>query len=278
LKPEANRLDGKSFLVTGVTSGIGLETARALARRGGNVILGARDAARGRGVVDEIVGAGLAAELLEIDMASFSSVRRAAEQLTASHPRLDVLINNAGMVSRERRLSPDGHELTWATNFLGAFLLTQLLRPALSASPSPRVVNVSSEAHRVGRIDWNDLELAQGYGGFQAYANSKVALILFTRELARREPALAANAVHPGTIATNIWRAAPAWLRKIPMIFLPSAEKGAEPVVRLAAAADVQGVTGRYFDRFREATPSPAATNDADAARLWAVASEATGI
>ncbi len=266
----------RTILVTGSTGGIGLETARSLARMGAEVVVGARDAARGQGVVDELLRAGGRAELLTIDLASFASIREAARRLAAAHPRLDTLVNNAGIVQRSRRLSVDGHERTWETNFLGPFLLTRLLLPALRAAPRPRVVHVGSEAHRVGRLDWDDLELERGYGAFKAYANSKLALLLFTRELARREPSVAVNAVHPGTISTGIWRAAPGLLRRILTAVLPRAEKGAAPVARLAAAPELDGVTGRYFDRFREATPSERARNDADAARLWDIAEKAT--
>ena len=266
-----------SALITGATGGIGLETARALAQMGADVVIGARDPARGQAVIDEIARNGGRAELLPIDMASFASVRRAAERFSATHPKLDVLVNNAGIVVRQRRLSVDGHELTWETNFLGAFLLTRLLLPALKKAPKPRVVNVSSEAHKVGRIDWNDLELERGrYTGFRAYANSKLALVLFTRELARREPTIAVNAVHPGAIATGIWRAAPKVAQWILGLVLPSPEKGARPVVRLAAASELDGVTGCYFDKLREVAPAPAARNDGDAARLWDLAQKAT--
>jgi NAD(P)-dependent dehydrogenase (short-subunit alcohol dehydrogenase family) len=269
---------GKTVLVTGATGGIGLETARALARMGARVVIGGRDAVRGQAIVDELIGAGGRAELLRIDMASFSSVREAARRVAGSHPVLDVLVNNAGIVLRERRLSADGHELTWETNFLGAFLLTGLLLPALKSALKPRVVNVSSEAHRTGRMNWGDLELERGYTGYRAYANTKLALILFTRELARREPAIAVNALHPGAIATGIWRAAPAVARWILGLLLPSAEKGARPVVRLAAAPELDGVSGRYFNKLREATPAPAARKDADAARLWEIAEKATAL
>jgi retinol dehydrogenase-12 len=270
-------LAGKTILVTGATGGIGLETARALARMGARVVVGAREAARGQAVVEELVRGGRNAELLPIDLASFASVRRAVERLAAAHSRLDALVNNAGIVTRERGISPDGHELTWATNFLGPFLLTRLLLPTLLNAARPRVVNVSSQAHTSGRIHWQDLELERGFRGLKAYAQSKLALILFTRELAQREPGIAANAVHPGAIATGIWRAAPRLVAWILGIVLPSAEKGARPVVRLAAAPELAGVTGRYFDRMREAEPAPAARNGADAARLWRIAEEAVG-
>ena len=273
-QPES--IAGQTVLVTGATSGIGLETARALAKKGARVVVGARDARRGQAVVDEITAGGGRAELLEIDMASFESIRKAADHLSAAHSSLDVLVNNAGTAVRGRRLSPDGHELTWATNFLGPFLLTGRLLSLLKKSETPRVVNVGSEGHRAGRIDWENIELERSYTTFRAYANSKVALALFTRELARREPEVAAVVMHPGGIATKIWGAAPRPISWILNLVLPSAAKGAAPVVRLASAPDLATVTGRYFNRFREVAPSAAARNDADAARLWDLAQTQT--
>jgi NAD(P)-dependent dehydrogenase (short-subunit alcohol dehydrogenase family) len=267
---------GQTVLVTGATSGIGLETARALAKKGARVVVGARDARRGQAVVDEITAGGGHAELLEIDMASFVSIRKAADRIVAAHSSLDVLVNNAGTAVSGRRLSPDGHELTWATNFLGPFLLTRRLLSLLKKVERPRVVNVGSEGHRAGGIDWENLELERGYSTFRAYANSKLALALFTRELARREPGVAAVVMHPGGIATKIWGAAPRPISWILNLVLPSAAKGAAPVVRLACAPDLASVTGRYFNRFREAAPSGAARNDADAARLWELAEKQT--
>lgn len=267
---------GQTVLVTGATSGIGLETARALAKKGANVVVGARDARRGQTVVDELEKEGGRAELLEIDMASFESIRKAAARFCAAHSSLDALVNNAGTAVSGRRLSPDGHELTWATNFLGPFLLTRRLLSLLKKSETPRVVNVGSEGHRAGRLDWENLELERGYTTFRAYANSKLALALFTRELARREPGVAAVVLHPGGIATKIWDAAPGPISWILNLVLPSAAKGAAPVVSLACATDLDRSTGRYFNRFREVDPSPAARNDADAARLWDLAQTQT--
>ncbi len=276
MNSDNNPMSGKTVLVTGATRGIGFEAARALARMGAGVVIGARDPVRGRAVVDEIAREGSCAEFLEMDMASFASVRRAAEHFLSSHARLDVLVNNAGIAARERRLTADGHEVAWQTNFLSHFLLTRLLLPALKAAPKPRVVNVSSEGHRSGQLDWKNLELERGFRGFRAYANTKLAQILFTRELARREPGIAVNAVHPGAIATGIWRAAPKGAQWILGLVLPPPEKGARPVVRLASSPDLDGVSGRYFNKLREAVPASAALSDADAARLWQIAEEAT--
>jgi retinol dehydrogenase-12 len=272
-------MKGRTVLVTGATSGIGREAARELARMGARVLVGARDSARGRQLAEQILREGGEAELLTIDLASFASTREAAAKVLAAHPKLDVLINNAGIVTRHRETSPDGHEVIWQTNFLGAFLLTRLLLPALRAAPSPRIVNVSSEAHRSGRIVWDDPELARsGYRGLRAYCNTKLALVLFTRELARREPAIAVNAVHPGVIATRIWRAAPAPFVLLARLVLTSPVKGARPLVRLASSTDVDGITGRYFDKMVETKPAPAATSDTDAATLWESAEKATGL
>jgi NAD(P)-dependent dehydrogenase (short-subunit alcohol dehydrogenase family) len=269
-------MTGKTVLITGANRGIGREAARALAKMGAHIVVGARDRVRGHAAVDEIVKGGGSAELLEIDTSSFASVRAAARWFTAGHPTLDVLVNNAGVAVRNRQLNPAGHELTWATNFLGPFLLTRELLPTLKRAPHPRVVNVSSAAHRGAQISWDDVELEHGFRPFKAYAQTKLAQVLFTRELARREPGIAVTAVHPGAIATDIWRAAPLWARLFLKLVLPSARNGARPVVRLAAAPELAGVTGRYFDRMREVEPSPAARSAVDAQRLWEIAERAT--
>ncbi len=269
---------GRTVLVTGATSGIGLETARALAGMGALVVLGVRDTAAGAAVAQEIASAGGSAEVLPVDFSSFVSVRAAARQYLQSHEALDVLVNNAGTAVARREVTEDGHERTWQTNYLGAYLLTRLLLPALRRTPRSRVVNVASDAHRTGRIDWGNLELAKGYGAYRAYANTKLALILFTRELARREPGIAVTVLHPGAIATRIWRPLPGPIRWLIGAILPPAARGAAPVVRLATDPALAGVTGSYFSRFREAAPTRAASNDADAARLWEVAAQATGL
>jgi NAD(P)-dependent dehydrogenase (short-subunit alcohol dehydrogenase family) len=271
-------MTGRTVLITGATSGIGLEAARTLARMGARVVLAVRDPARGAAVSLEISRRGGSAEVLPMDLASFDSVREAAARFSASHDRLDVLINNAGTAVARRELTADGHERTWQTNFLSAFLLTRLLLPSLRRAEKPRIVNVGSDAHRTGRLDWDNLELAKRYGGYRAYANTKLALALFTRELARREPGIAVNVIHPGAVATNIWRPLPAPARWLIAAVMRSSASGAAPVVRVAADPAFETTTGVYFSRFKEARLAAPARNDADGLRLWQVAEKATGL
>ena len=270
-------MTGETVLVTGAAGGIGYETARALGALGAHVVVAARENPRGPAAVETISVAGASSEFLPVDMGSMESVRQAARAFNAAHQRLDVLVNNAGVALKTRTIGPDGFELTWATNFLGGFLLTRLLLPALERAPAPRVVNVSSEGHRVGRIAWDDPGLERDYGSFKAYAQSKLAQVLFTRELARRKPRLTVTAVHPGAIATGIWRATPRLVRGILGLVLASPEKGAKPVIRLAADPGMGGASGKYFNRFREVEPSPQALSDGDAVRLWELAEREVG-
>lgn len=267
--PAPPRLDGRTFLVTGATGGIGLEAARMLARQGATVLVGGRDAERTRAAAAAVAREGGRAEPFVADLAVLAQVRAAAARALDAHPRLDALVNNAGVAPRRREVTGEGRERTWATNVLAPVLLARLLAPALLAAPRPRVVNVGSEAHRMGKLAWDDLELSRGYGSWRAYAQSKLALVLLTREAARREPRIAANVVHPGAIATGIWRAVPWPVRPLIDRILPPPEKGAGPVVRLAVDPALDGVTGAYYFRYKAAEPSERARDAAAAARLW---------
>jgi NAD(P)-dependent dehydrogenase (short-subunit alcohol dehydrogenase family) len=277
---------GKNILITGATSGIGLEAAVALAGRGARVVLVGRDAGRTEAAVASVQarsGSGDVSHFL-CDFSSQAGIRRLAGEFLARHDRLDVLINNAGGVNKTRRLTADGIEATFAVNHLGYFLLTHLLTDLLVRSAPARVVTVASEGHRRGTLDFDDLGFERGgYSIMRAYGRSKLANVLFAAELSRRlsGAGVTSNSLHPGAVATNIWSGAPGWARPLIGIlfrpfFLKPAE-GAAPVVRLAADAGLAGVTGKYFDRDKPVTPAPLARDEALAKKLWAVSAKMVG-
>jgi NAD(P)-dependent dehydrogenase (short-subunit alcohol dehydrogenase family) len=278
----AHPLHGKVCLVTGATSGIGLVTAGALARQGAITILVARNAGRGAAVVERIRQAtgNLQVEMLLADLSAQADIRRLAREFQSRYPRLDVLVNNAGALFSRRALSADGIEMTWALNHLAYVLLTALLLETLRASAPARIVNVSSDAHRRARLDFDNLQGQQRYGGWQAYARSKLANVLFTYELARRlaGTGVAANAVHPGFVATNFGRQnrslTALLFRALQRVVALSPEQGADTVIYLATSPEVEGVTGQYFVKRRAVRSSPASYDVQAAQRLWQLSAE----
>ncbi len=270
-------LTGKTVLVTGASSGLGLHVAIQLARLGAAVVMTARDRSRGEAALAAArarSGSG-AVSLALCDLGSQADVRRLAAAWRAEHPRLDVLVNNAGSVSAGRKLTVDGLEQTFAVNHLGPFLLTNLLLDLLERSAPARVVNVASVAHRRGDLDFEDLQYERGgYAVMKAYARSKLANVLFTSELARRMEGrgVAVNCVHPGVVATNIWSRAPWFARPLLAVakrFMLAPEEGARAIVRLAASPELEGRTGGYYERSELARPSGLAQDEALARRLW---------
>ena len=252
----------------------------ALARAGATTLITARDEARGRAAVADIRRRS-GSELVDVvvfDLGDLGSVRDGATQILAQCPRVDVLVNNAGIVLSDRRLTVDGLESTFAVNHLGPFLLTQLLLDAVTGSPQGRVVNVSSTAHSAARhgLDFDDLQSAKSYSAMRVYGMSKLANIYFTTELARRlqGSTATANCLHPGTVATGYGRDGDAtgllaFGVKVIAPFVLSAEKGARTSVYLASSPELSTVSGKYFIKCKERRPSKAAL-DADAARrLW---------
>lgn len=277
-------LSGRTVVITGASSGIGLATAVALARAGARVVLTARDPERGERAAAEVVARsgrpGEAVSLTCFDLSSMTSVRRGAAELLQVAPRLDVLVNNAGVVLSERRETEDGFEATFATNHLGPFLLTTLLLDRLRASAPARVVNVASSAHAGARegLDFDDLQSVRSYRGMAVYGRTKLANILFTAELARRlaGSGVTANSCHPGTVATGYGRDGDtrgllAIGLRLAAPFLLSPERGAETSVYLASSPEVAGVSGAYFVRSRPRQPSAAARDETAARRLWDV-------
>ncbi len=264
-------------IVTGANSGIGKATAHALAVTGARVVLACRSLARGEAALEDISRATGSdrVELMHLDLSSLESVRSFASAFLRRHDRLSCLINNAGVILRDRQLSADGYEMQFAVNHLGHFLLTRELLPVLQASAPSRVVTVSSGAHRIGRIDFDDINLDRRYTIFGAYARSKLANILFTRELARRTAGsgVTANCLHPGGVGTNIGvdreTRAGSRIMQVLSAIMASPEKGAETSVYLATAPEVATVTGAYFVKQRPRTPARRALDDELAKRLW---------
>lgn len=272
----ARDLVGRNVIVTGGSGGIGRVTVGALARRGARVWMACRaqeGAARAMTALDAGPGCpALEIEFLPLDLADLSSVRAAAASFLARGLPLHVLVNNAGRAG-PGGLTRDGFELTFAVNHLGHFLLTRLLEPALRAGSPARVINLSSESHRpVRRLDFAAFRRpTASASGLREYGASKLCNVLFTRELARRwaGTGITAYAVHPGVVATDIWRRVPQPARWLMTRFMIGPEKGARTTITCATAAELAGSSGRYYQRERESEPSAIAQDDALAARLW---------
>lgn len=273
-------LEEQTVLVTGATDGLGKALARDLASSGATVLLHGRSHARLERTLNEIREAtgNDRARFYLADFSSLDDVRRLAHEIERDHDRLDVLLNNAGIGGGKRagrrEESADGHELRFAVNYLAPFLLTNVLLPLLRRAAPARIVNVAS----VGQapIDFDDLMLERGYDGFRAYSQSKLALIMFTLELAKRLRAegagVTANAVHPASLMNT------------KMVFesfgytLSTIEDGVEATLRLAISPELDGVSGRYFDRLREARAHEQAYADEARERLWRVSEELVGL
>ena len=279
----ATDLEGRTFFVTGASSGIGRALVEALAARGGRVVLATRSEERTRPVLTGIQSRypAVRAQWVSLDVSDLGSVRRAAQAFLASGQPIDVLVNNAG-IAGTRALTKDGFDLTYATNHIGPFLLTSLLLPRVREAPQGRVVNVASGAHMmVKRIDWSVLErrAAPKRSGFADYTVTKLMNVLHAKELARRLAGtrVTTYALHPGAVASNIWRALPRPLQWFGKLFMLSNEEGAETPLYCATAPELATTTGRYYDRRREVSPSPLAEDEALAKELWARTEAAVG-
>jgi retinol dehydrogenase-14 len=270
-------LAGKTVLVTGATSGIGWEASVTFARLGARLIMIGRDAVKTAQRVEELRqrSGSRTVDSLLCDFSVQAQIRRLAEEFRTRYEKLHVLVNNAGTVFTKRTLTVDGIESKFAVNYLGPFLLTNLLLDVLKASAPARVINVSSSGHYSGTMDFNDLGFEHGYQIMRAYGRSKLAAVLFTRELAKRLQGanVTVNVLHPGAVATSIWDRAPVFTRPIfslaKRLFMISPEAGAETIVYLASSPEVEGKTGLYFENNRPKVPSRLAQDDAVARRLW---------
>ena len=279
-------VEGKRILVTGATDGIGLQAAAELARMGASLHLVGRNPEKLAAAADKVAAAagGKPPATYLADLSSQAAIRALAGEVTASVPKLDVLLNNAGGMFTGRQLTADGIEMTFGFNHLGYFLLTHLLLDALHAAPRGRVINVASDAHKGVALDFDNLQGERGYSGWRAYQRSKLANILFTRELAMRvDPRqVTVNCLHPGFVKSNFGSAATGafgWaLGAAKNLFAIDVKKGAETSVYLCASPEVADVTGQYFVKCKPATPSREAQDAAAGKQLWAVSERLTGI
>jgi NAD(P)-dependent dehydrogenase (short-subunit alcohol dehydrogenase family) len=272
-------------IVTGATSGIGRATAQGLAQQGATVVIVGRDRDRAAATVDHIrrETGNPAVEFMLADLSAQDQVRRLAGQIQDRYERLHILVNNAGCFYRKRRLSADGIEMTWAVNLLSPFLLTNLLLDTLKAGAPARIVNVSSDMQRMARLDFEDLEAERRYSGMRAYGQSKLALLLFTYELARRleGTGVTANAVHPGFVDTNIGQDY-GWpyqlVRPLLKFWALSPEEGAQTSLHVASSPELADVSGKYFKDNEPAPSAPVSYDSAAARRLWQICVQMTGL
>jgi NAD(P)-dependent dehydrogenase (short-subunit alcohol dehydrogenase family) len=270
-------MQGKICMVTGANSGIGKETALGLAQMGATVIMVCRDRARGEEAQSEIKNksGNNAVDLLLADLSSQQSIRQLVENFQQNYTQLHVLINNAGVFMLPRKATADGLEMTFAVNYLAPFLLTNLLLDTLKNSAPARIVNVSSDSHQSGYIKIDDLQAQKGYRSLNAYGQSKLALIMFTYELARRlqGTGVTANCLHPGFTATNIGQSGVGLLVR-PLVkfifrFGIRAEEGAKTSIYLASSPDLEGLTGKYFAKSIPVRSAPISYNESLQQQLW---------
>lgn len=297
----AGLMHGKTVLITGANSGLGRATAAELLRMGARVIMGCRDRGRAEEAAAQLrhdlllaggpepgPDAGGAAQLVikELDLASLRSVRAFCEEVLQEEPRLDVLINNAGIFQCPLMRTEDGFEMQFGVNHLGHFLLTNLLLGLLKSSAPSRIVVVSSKLYKYGDINFEDLNSEQNYNKSFCYSQSKLANILFTRELARRLEGtnVTVNVLHPGIVRTNMGRYIHIPLLVKPLyhlvswIFFKTPEEGARTSVYLASSPEVEGVSGKYFGDCKEEELLPKAMDESIARKLWDVSEIMVGI
>lgn len=275
---------GKVCLITGATSGIGKVAAAVLAAQGAEVIITGRNPQKTRDAADQIKSetGSRSVPYLLADFSDLTQVRNLAASFREHHTHLDVLLNNAGTFFNTRVKTPYQVEKTFLVNHLAPFLLTKLLMDTLRGSAPARIINVSSDAHHYGTLDFEDLSFEHGYFGIKAYARSKLANLLFTYELARRldGSAVTVNAVHPGHVATDIWKTnfsifGPA-LKSIMGLFALTPEQGADTLIYLSSSPDVASITGKYFIKRKVINSSPLSYDKDLARQLWQVSEKLT--
>jgi len=277
MNDEKKNMSGKNVLITGANSGIGKETAIALARKGANIIMLCRNEEKAINAMDEIKKRANTeqVDLIIADLSHQDPIYSAVTQIKQGYDHLDVLINNAGSILRKRKETLEGYEMTFAVNHLGHFFLTLLLLDMLIKSSPSRIINVSSDAHRFGNINFENINFDDSYSSFRAYSNSKLANVLFTYEHANRleGTGVTVNALHPGVVNSNFGRGqfskilAP--FTALSTLFMINAEKGAETSVYLASSDEVKDISGKYFKKCKAVKSSKASYNKESQLKLW---------
>ena len=271
-------MQGKIVAATGATSGIGACAVEALARAGARIVFVARDLNRAGATLQKLerIAPGLGHAYYIADLSLMREARRVGAEIAAAEPRLDVLVNNAGALYAQRELTDEGLERTFALNHMSYFTLTAALLGSLKAAPAARIISTASRAHQGARLDFANLQGERSFNAFGAYSRSKLANILFTRELARRlkNTTVAANCLHPGFVASRFADEAGGWVAMFAGLAKKLAitpEQGADTLIHLAASPEVEGVSGEYFAKRRMVVPSAAARDEAAARLLWEV-------
>ena len=276
-------MQGRVVVITGATSGIGEVAADRLAAKGARIVFIARDRVRGEETLRHLnaIAPGVGHAAYYADLSRIAEMKRVSAEIAAAEPRIDVLVNNAGALFNARRVTEDGLEMTFATNHMSYFIVSNLLKSRMGQGG--RIVSTASDAHKGAKLDFDDLQSAKSYSGFGVYGRSKLCNILFTRELARRlaGTGITANCLHPGFVATRFGDRSGGILSfaiRTAKNFALTPEQGASTIIYLASSPDVEGKTGGYYTKNAPATPTKEAQNDNDARHLWEISARLAGI
>lgn len=271
-------IQNKICLITGATSGIGKETALALAQKGAHIVFTSRNEEKGKRIQEELIqkSQNESIEMMSCELASFQSIRNFAKTFQSKYSELHILINNAGVWGNKFETTQDGIEQTFAVNHLAPFLLTNLLLDTIKKSQPARIINVSSSLHYQGRINFDNLEMKRGFRAMQAYNNSKLMNVLFTKELARRLEGeqITVNCLMPGVVATNLFNQFNPLLRIGTMLMAVTPKKGAETTIYLATSDEVENITGGYYDKKKRIRSSSSSYDEEAACKLWEMSAE----
>lgn len=266
-------MERKTCLITGCSGGIGKHTAIELAKMHYNIIMLVRDSIKSRNAYNEIKSQSKSnnIKMYYADLASLKSIINVVQKIKSEYSQIDVLINNAGILKRNRETTPEGFEITLAVNYFAPFLLTNLLLPLIEKSPHGKIVNLSSELYKKGQAIINKFSSEEKFDGGKAYANSKLLIVIFTKVLAKRlqNNGITVNCVHPGVVGTDAFREYPKWVNVLLNLFISKPEIGAQPVVYLATSSEVDEISGQYFYKTKIKPTAKVANDEKVSEQIW---------